>query len=645
MMKWILFIGAMIFAAPAQAQNITCSTAAFGNSSNRCASTEFVQQAIAGGGGGGGFPALSENRVFVGNSSNIATGVTMNGDCTIIAAGTITCTKQWTPNGDDIYYPTGNVGIGGAPAAWGSQFTYVLQVGNAAFSDVSGITVITANQYYDGAAFRYLSTAAAAQYQFGNTGAHIWYTSPSGSSGSVVTNTERMRLTEGGTFQVQSLGGSGSGLVAVDNSGNMSFTSGSGGGGSACTVPTVNGNGTADNYTAIQTAITAIQSVGYGCIQLPCGVFNITSQLTATNTNIALLGAGSGCTTIKVSNATGGFAFTATTAHPSGQGQYRPTVQGINFQPNGGTVGKAVDIVYYDGAGATAQPTATLTDVTWSSNFPTCTQAFETGVRLKMASDASLSYLHGRSCGFGASTHLHLDGSSTAAWYGLACFSCNFGVSVYGLRMTTGSWIEGIKLTRFVVQGISYAAYADASRACGGPIPCKNTNFTINQAELNSAINNVFLNYWGAVFLQNGDYYKGVGTGDVAADNILLTNGDGYFVESNKIQTVVSMLGFSLLSINTTNGDGGASIVGNTFISSTTSGGIALVNANNISAKSNLLISLAGALAECYYVPSGDYITFGDNTCRGWTTEFTVGAISHFSLGGKGGIDTNTHWP
>src|SRR6478752_1364956 len=38
-------------------------------------------------------PALPQNRIFVGNASNVATAVVMSGDCTIVAAGAITCTK------------------------------------------------------------------------------------------------------------------------------------------------------------------------------------------------------------------------------------------------------------------------------------------------------------------------------------------------------------------------------------------------------------------------------------------------------------------------------------------------------------------------------------------------------------------------
>lgn len=42
----------------------------------------------------GSLPTLLSGRIFVGNSSNVATSVVLSGDCTIIAAGAITCTKS-----------------------------------------------------------------------------------------------------------------------------------------------------------------------------------------------------------------------------------------------------------------------------------------------------------------------------------------------------------------------------------------------------------------------------------------------------------------------------------------------------------------------------------------------------------------------
>jgi hypothetical protein len=74
--------------APAHAANVICPTMPPGDSSNACASTAFVQAAA-----GGGSVVLPQNQILVGNASNVAAGVAMAGDCTIVAAGTVTCLK------------------------------------------------------------------------------------------------------------------------------------------------------------------------------------------------------------------------------------------------------------------------------------------------------------------------------------------------------------------------------------------------------------------------------------------------------------------------------------------------------------------------------------------------------------------------
>ncbi len=75
-----------LLGAPALAQgNPTCPTAPAGDSTNKCASTAFVSNQIA-----SGLP-LTNQFVYVGNSSNIATGRAISGDCTITNLGVLTC--------------------------------------------------------------------------------------------------------------------------------------------------------------------------------------------------------------------------------------------------------------------------------------------------------------------------------------------------------------------------------------------------------------------------------------------------------------------------------------------------------------------------------------------------------------------------
>ncbi len=83
--KAVLLALTLVGAAPAHAQNSICPDVAAGDSSNRCANTRFVASSIA-----GGLP-LTNQFVYVGNSSNIATGRAISGDCTITNLGVLTC--------------------------------------------------------------------------------------------------------------------------------------------------------------------------------------------------------------------------------------------------------------------------------------------------------------------------------------------------------------------------------------------------------------------------------------------------------------------------------------------------------------------------------------------------------------------------
>jgi hypothetical protein len=73
---------------PTTSPSYICPTAPLGDSSKRCASTEFVIQNT-------GSPTLTlpTGEIYVGNGSNVAAAVAMSGDCTIGSTGAIVCTK------------------------------------------------------------------------------------------------------------------------------------------------------------------------------------------------------------------------------------------------------------------------------------------------------------------------------------------------------------------------------------------------------------------------------------------------------------------------------------------------------------------------------------------------------------------------
>jgi hypothetical protein len=91
---------------------------------------------------------------------------------------------------------SGNLGLGVSPSAW-SASSALQMAGGQSYSRYG----ITNNAYFDGASYRYISTAAATLY--GNsTGSHLWFNAPSGTAGNPSTFTQAMTLDGSGILNV-----------------------------------------------------------------------------------------------------------------------------------------------------------------------------------------------------------------------------------------------------------------------------------------------------------------------------------------------------------------------------------------------------------------------------------------------------------
>ena len=93
---------------------------------------------------------------------------------------------------------SGNLGIGVTPSAW-SNFK-ALEFSSHAYTDVGYIR----NGYWNGSAYVYRTTAAAALYQLGSNGAHGWSIAPSGTAGNAISFTQAMSLDASGNLLVGS---------------------------------------------------------------------------------------------------------------------------------------------------------------------------------------------------------------------------------------------------------------------------------------------------------------------------------------------------------------------------------------------------------------------------------------------------------
>ena len=94
-----------------------------------------------------------------------------------------------------------NINVGG------SSFSNTLSTGNIDLANGAGLfgysnqTYLSNNLYYNGN-FTYKATAGASLYNQDNTGAHLWYTVPSGTINTTATLTERMRITASGSVGI-----------------------------------------------------------------------------------------------------------------------------------------------------------------------------------------------------------------------------------------------------------------------------------------------------------------------------------------------------------------------------------------------------------------------------------------------------------
>lgn len=96
----------------------------------------------------------------------------------------------------------GNVGIGVTPSAWFSSYRALDLGDNFALLGNAGASDLYSNLYLNASSqFIYKTNGAASAYSM-STGAHRWYTVPSGTAGNVATLTQAMTLTNDGKLGI-----------------------------------------------------------------------------------------------------------------------------------------------------------------------------------------------------------------------------------------------------------------------------------------------------------------------------------------------------------------------------------------------------------------------------------------------------------
>lgn len=93
-----------------------------------------------------------------------------------------------------------NVGIGVDPSAWDSLWK-VLQISKGSYYASDYSNIMAHNLYVAGEDIKYISSNLASQYEQ-NSGAHYWYTAPTGTAGANMTLTPRMILDNSGKLGI-----------------------------------------------------------------------------------------------------------------------------------------------------------------------------------------------------------------------------------------------------------------------------------------------------------------------------------------------------------------------------------------------------------------------------------------------------------
>ena len=180
---------------------------------NGTATTEIRIDADGGSGQGGfvrGYKDTSNASWYFGDLNPIAGG-TNDGMCAYV----------YGANPFDVYTnglqrlrvdSAGNLGLGVTPSAW--EASAAIQVANGYAYTKYGMS---RNTYYDGANYRYITTAAAANYQQ-SSGAHVWQTAASGTAGDPITfGDAKMTLDASGNLLINATSNSEGARLKVDN--------------------------------------------------------------------------------------------------------------------------------------------------------------------------------------------------------------------------------------------------------------------------------------------------------------------------------------------------------------------------------------------------------------------------------------------
>ena len=149
--------------------------------------------------------------VFTGNSGTPfgKIGVQYTTSGSYLSLGTTNSFASGITNQALTIDPSGNVGIGVTPSAWGTTNSAALQIKNVSIAGLATNDLqLTSNAYFDGGSWRYIASSVAATNYYQSAGAHVWRYAAAGTAGNVITYTNAMSLDTSGNLLVGTTSGS-----------------------------------------------------------------------------------------------------------------------------------------------------------------------------------------------------------------------------------------------------------------------------------------------------------------------------------------------------------------------------------------------------------------------------------------------------
>jgi hypothetical protein len=207
---------------------------------------------------------------------------------------------------------SGNLGIGVTPSAWSGYAA--LQTAGGSMWGSSNLGILSTNTYFS-SGYKYATTNFAEMYQQ-SSGAHTWYTAPSGTAGNAITFTQAMTLDASGRLSLGTTTAS-TGFSSINLSGGptgantgiqLNYAGGAYGGGAITTVNAAGGG---------MSFFTFIGNVGSE---------SYTERMRIDSSGNLLVGITSGATGLinagPVANKTGIFGSASTAGNPGIQGAH-----------------------------------------------------------------------------------------------------------------------------------------------------------------------------------------------------------------------------------------------------------------------------------------------------------------------------------